>query len=191
MSEQRQQTARELYLASLLPNDELAARRVAEKTGIPDNDPTWLLMFEVRRAAYETSRCTVALRQAASDAAKRIEQSGTSALVLNDVAVAHLANAAGAKVAEDDRVINALSTAVHGIETDARRAIHALESSTRDFVRQRIVTPAASLLFALLLGIAAAYLAILGVYHLAFRYGEELGYTAGFHYARIYDRSHR
>lgn len=190
MSEHPQRTARELYLASLSGDDELAARRTAERAGIPDDDPIWLLLLEVRRATYETNRCTAALKQVVSDAAKRIEQSGSNTSALNDAAVVQFANAAGTKVAQDDRVVHAVAGAVRTIEADAVRTIHSLESSIRDFVRQRIATPTASLLFAFLLGIASACLTIWGTYHVAVGYGEDIGYRGGFHDARIYDRSH-
>jgi hypothetical protein len=145
MSDRQRQTARDLYLSSLSPDDELAARRAAERTGIPDDDPTWLLLLEVQRAAYETNRGTAALKQVVSDAATRIEQSSTGTLALNDAAISQFANAAGLKLAEDDRVIGTLSAAIQNVETSATRSLHALETSIRDFMRRRVVAPAAGI----------------------------------------------
>ncbi len=183
-------TARELYLASLSPDEELAARRAAERAGIPDNDPTWLLLLEVRRATRETNRCTEALKQVVSDAVTRIGRTVTDSSTLSDAVSIQFANAAGARLAENDRLVNAVAAAVRGVEANATRAMHVLETSIRDFMRRRVVAPAASVLFAFSLGAVSAYLSIWGTYHVAIGYGQDLGYRAGFHDARVYDRSH-
>ena len=189
-------TARGAYLASLSSDDELTARRTAEKSGIPDDDPTWLLLGEVRRASLEVSSCTDAIRTAASDAASRIEQTAQSTdqrlLGGNETLIAAIAGAVAAKVVEHDRVVDAIVTAARRVEQDAVRAVRALEVAIREAMRRRAAAPAASLAFAFALGIASACLSLWVTYHAALGYGESLGYRAGFHDARVYDaRSHR
>lgn len=192
MSQKISPTARELYLASLAPEEELAARRVAERSGIPDNDPTWLLLSEVRRSCAEANRCMTALKQASSDAASRIERAGGNArLPMSDDALAtRIAAVAGTKLAENEGAADAIASGVRRVEAAAVRAMRTLEVSIRDFMRRRAGAPAASLIFALALGVASACLSIWGTYHVAVSYGEDLGYRAGFHDARVYDRSH-
>ena len=193
MSKSIPPTARDLYLASLSPEEELAARRVAEKSGIPDNDPTWLLLSEVRSACREATRCTNELKGAVADAASRIECAGThdARTALDDEALtAGIASTAGAKLAENEQIVGAIASGIRRVENDASRAMRTLEGSIRDFMRRRVSAPAASLVFAFALGIASACLSIWGTYHIAVGYGEGLGYRAGFNDGRVYERNH-
>lgn len=186
-------TARDAYLASMTSSDELATRRAAERSGIPDDDPMWLLLAEVRRACVEVNQCTRAAQQAASDAAARIESATApqSRVSLDDGYVARIAATAGAKIAADERVVAAVASAVRGVEGDATRALRTVETSLRDLMRRRAATPFASLVFAFALGVASACAAVWGGYHTGIGYGQDLGYRTGFHDARIYDRSHQ
>lgn len=185
-------TARELYFASLAPEDELAARRAAEKTGIPENDPTWLLLSEVRRASQEANRCTADLKLAVSDAVSRIERAGANAHppASDDALASRIANTAGSELAQSDRVAEAVASGIRRVEHDAIRAMRTLETSIRDFMRRRAAAPAASMIFAFSLGVVSGCLSIWGTYHVAIGYGQDLGYRVGFHDARLYDRSH-
>ncbi len=183
-------SAREVYLASLRPEEELAARRAAEKAGIPDTDPFWLLLIEVQRACREASRCTTELTRVVADAVARIEGAGSSGPACDDAFVSQIAPAVATALAQDDRVIEAVTTAVGAVEEDGLRAMRTLESAIRDFVRRRAAAPAASLVFAFSLGVASSGLGLWGTYHVALAYGQDLGYRAGFNDARTYDRSH-
>jgi hypothetical protein len=194
MTKVARQTPREAYLASLSSTDELAARRAAEKSGVPDDDPMWLLLAEVRRACSEVNQCTLALQQVAFDAAQRIEQSASCndrTAAFEDAHIAQLASAAGAGIAKDPRVASAVASAVGQVEADATRALRIAEISIRDLTRRRSATPLASLIFALALGVTSCWAAIWSGYHTGVAYGRDLGYRAGFHDARLYDRSHQ
>jgi hypothetical protein len=186
-------TARERYLASLSPEEELVARRAAEETGIPENDPTWLLLSEVRRACQETARCTAELKITASEAAARIVRASASDVVSkakDDALADRAAVAIATQVAKNEHVNKAIAESVRGVEQDAIRAMRALETSIRDFMRRRAAAPAASMIFAFSLGVVSSCISIWGTYHIAISYGQDLGYRAGFHDARLYDRSH-
>jgi hypothetical protein len=186
--------ARERYLSSLSPEDELVARRSAEETGIPENDPTWLLLSEVRRACQEANRCTAELKLTASEAAARIVRASASDTVSktkDDALAERTAIAIGAQVAKNERVTEAVANAIREIERDAVRAMRGLETAIRDFMRRRAAAPAASMIFAFSLGVVSGCLSIWGTYHVAISYGQDLGYRAGFHDARLYDRSHQ
>lgn len=189
MNNDRSATPRERYFASLAPEEELTARRSAERTGIPDDDPTWLLLSEVRRASWEANRCTGELKQTASDAAARIERAScTPSLVDTDAVMARVASAAGAHLAADDRIRDAIAGALEHLEAGAMRAIQALETATRDFARSRAAAPMASLVFAFALGAATCCITIWETYHVAYDYGDRVGYRDGFHNAHVYDQ---
>jgi len=185
--------ARELYLNSLGSEDELSARRAAEKAGIPDDDPTWILLHEVRRACQEATRCTTTLRDAASEAATRIEVASSGKLADVDVErlALQIASDAGTQIASDDRIVGALTEGVRRVEYEAARHIRALEVAIRDFLRHRAAAPLASLAFAFALGAALCYASVWGAYHFGFNYGETIGYSVGWHAARVYDKEHR
>jgi hypothetical protein len=189
-----QQTAREQYLASLSSAEELSTRRAAEISGVPSDDPMWLLMLEVRRACNDMNESISLLRQAASDAAQRIERAASSdgkPPALEDSHITHIASTAGASVAKNPQVTLAVASAIRQIESDASRALRCAETSIRELTRRRSATPFASLMFAFALGVTSCCAAVWGGYHIGFAYGQDLGYRAGFHYARIYDRSHQ
>ena len=194
MSSSTPPTARNLYLASLSAEDELITRRLAETSGIPENDPTWLLLSEVRRSCREATRCTTALSQAASDAASRIALVGTrnvNSPESDDRLAMRIATAVGDRLSQNEHVANAIATAVRRVEDDAIRAMRSIETGLRDFMRRRAAAPAASLAFAFALGLASCCAAIWQTYHIGLSYGQDLGYRAGFNDARIYDRNHR
>jgi len=187
-------TPREVYLASLSSTNELAARRAAEKSGVPDDDPLWLLLTEVRRACSDVQQCTLALQQAAASAAQRIEQAtsrDSRSPVLADAHIAQLAGAAGASIAKDPQLASAVASAVRQVEADATRALRSAETSIRELTRRRSATPLASLSFAFALGVTSCCAAVWGSYHNGIVYGQYLGYNAGFHAARVFDRSHQ
>lgn len=194
MTTAARQTARDVYLASLSPTDELAARRAAEKSGLPDDDPMWLLLTEVRRARNEVEQCTLRLQQVAANAAQRIEQAASRnnrAPAFGEGHIAQLASTAGASIAKDPQVASAVASAVHQLETEATRALRTTETSIRELTRRRSATPLASLIFAFALGVTSCCAAIWSGYHTGVAYGQDLGYRAGFHDARLYDRSHQ
>ncbi len=152
-------TPREAYLASLPSTDELATRRAADKSGIPDDDPMWLLLAEVRRACSAANQCTLALQQAVSDAAQRIERVASRdarSPAFDNAYITHIAGATGASIAKDAQVTNAVASAIRQIEADATRALRTTETSIRELMRRRSATPIASLTFAFALGVTSA-----------------------------------
>ena len=165
-------SARDLYLASLDPNTELSARRLAERSGLPDNDPIWLLLHEVHRSISD-----------ATGSAK--------AALANEPFAARLSAAVGAAVTGDDRIIDALTGAIRSTQDASLRSIRSLESAIRDFTRKRAAAPFASIAFAFALAITASIAAIWSTYHIAVDYGQDLGYRAGFNAGVTYERSHR
>jgi hypothetical protein len=187
-------TARDLYLATLSPEDELIARRVAEKSGIPGNDPTWLLLTEVQRACREATRCTDGLTSAAKEAVARIERAGQIDIgepnKIEGLGVG-IAHAVGSRLADNEQLLKAISDGVRHVEIDAIRVIRSLETATRDLIARRSSVPIASILFAFCLGLAAATFGIWQAYRVALGYGQDIGYSAGFARAQADDRSHR
>ena len=187
-------TARDLYLTSLSPEDELVARRIAEKSGLPGNDPTWLLLAEVQRACREATRCTDELTSAANEAVARIErvsQADGSKSNQIEVVGAGVAQAIGSKLADDKGFQQTIAEGIRRVEVDALRVIRSLEIAVRDLISRRSAVPIASILFAFSLGLAAATFGICQAYRVALGYGENIGYSAGFARAQVYDRSHR
>ena len=165
-------SARELYLASLDPNVELSTRRMAERSGLPDNDPMWLLLHEVHRSISEAS-------------------SSAKAALENEPFAARLSAAIGTAMIEDARIIDALTVAIRSTQEASLRSIRFLESTLRDFARKRAAVPFASIAFASALAIIASIAAIWNTYHVAVDYGKYLGYRAGFTAGMSYERSHR
>jgi hypothetical protein len=187
-------SARDVYLTSLSPEDELVARRVAEKSGIPENDPTWLLLTEVQRACREATRCTDGLASAAKEAVVRIErvsQLNVTEPSRIDVVGACIAQAVGMQLADDARLHEAITSSIHRVEVDAVRVVRVLEAAVRELIARRSAIPVASILFAFCLGLAAATFGIWQSYRVALGYGEDIGYSAGFARAQAYDRSRR
>jgi hypothetical protein len=187
-------TARDLYLGSLSPEDELIARRIAEKSGIPGNDPTWLLLTEVQRACREATRCTDGLTSVAKEAVARIERASQisidqpSQIEAIGIGIAH---AVGSRLADDEHLLRAMTEGIRRVEADAVRVIRSLETAARDLIARRSAVPVASILFAFCLGLAAATFGIWQAYRVALAYGEHIGYDAGFARAQAYDRSRR
>ena len=187
-------TARDLYLASLSPEDELVARRIAEKSGLPGNDPTWLLLTEVQRACREATRCTDGLTSAAKESVARIERAGKIGIgepSQIEAVGAGIAQAVGSRLAADEHLLQAITEGIRRVEADAVRVIRALETAARDLIARRSALPVASILFAFCLGLAAATFGIWQAYRVSLGYGEDIGYNAGFARAQAYDRSHR
>lgn len=161
--------ARDLYLASLDSNVELSARRLAEQSGIPDNDPMWLLLHEMQRA----------MREAAS---------GANAVLANDAFADRVSSEIGIKVSNDERVLAALTAAIKNTREAALHAIRSLEVALHDVARRRAAAPFASLMFAFALGLTACCAAIWSAYHVGTGYGYDLGYRAGYNYGIINER---
>jgi hypothetical protein len=187
-------SAREAYLTALSPEDELVARRVAEKSGIPENDPTWLLLTEVQRACREATRCTNGLASATKEAVTRIErasQCDVSDPSRIEVIGADIARVVGSQLANDERVVKAIVSGIQRVEVDAVRVIRSVETAVRELIARRSALPIASILFAFCLGLTAATCGIWQAYHVALGYGEDIGYRAGFARAHAYDRSGR
>ena len=161
--------ARELYLASLDSNVELSARRLAEQSGIPDNDPMWLLLHEMQRA----------MREAAG---------GVNAVLANDAFADRVSSAIGINVANDERVVAALTAAIKNTREAAMHAIRSLEVALHDVARRRAAAPFASLMFAFALGLTACCAVIWSAYHAGTDYGSDLGYRAGYNDGIINER---
>ena len=161
--------ARELYLASLDSNVELSARRLAEQSGIPDNDPMWLLLHEMQRA----------MREAAG---------GVNAVLANDAFADRVSSAIGINVANDERVVAALTAAIKNTREAAMHAIRSLEVALHDVARRRAAAPFASLMFAFTLGLTACCAVIWSAYHAGTDYGYDLGYRAGYNDGFINER---
>lgn len=165
-------SAREAYLASLDPTTELSARRLAEKSGIPDNDPIWLLLHELQRSLRETS-------------------SSASAALANEPFAQRLSAAVSASIVADERIVDSLTTTIRTVQDASLRAIRSLEAAIRDFAGRRAAAPFASIAFAFALAITVSFAGVWGTYHVAVSYGQDLGYRTGFNDGINYERSHR
>jgi hypothetical protein len=165
-------SSRDAYLASLDPATELTARRLAEKSGIPDNDPLWLLLHELKRSLLEVT-------------------SSANAALSNEPFAQRLSAAISASVTNDERVTDALTTAIRTMQDASLRAIRSLEGAVRGFARRHAAAPFASIAFAFALAITVSFAAIWSTYHVAVSYGRDLGYRAGFNDGVTYERSHR
>ena len=165
-------TARDLYLASLDPKAELNARRLAELSRVPDDDPTWLLLHEVQQSARELTR-------------------GAKAALANDAFAQRLALAVASSVATDMRVISAVADGITGVHDVSVRAIRSLESEVRDVARKRAIAPISSLIFAAALALVVGFVAMWASYGVGSRYGYDLGYRSGYHDAILYKRNHK
>ena len=166
------ESARDAYLASLDPATELSARRLAEKSGVPDNDPIWLLLHEVHRSLRETT-------------------TSANAALANEPFAQRLSATVGASLVGDERIVDALTTSIRTMQDASLRAIRSLETAIRDFARRRAVAPFASIAFAFALAITVSVAGIWSTYHVAVSYGQDLGYRAGFNDGVIYERGHK
>lgn len=165
-------SARDIYLASLNPTSELSARRLAERSGIPDNDPMWLLLHELHRSLHEST-------------------SSANAALASEPFAARLSAAVSVAVTEDERIANALTAAIRTAEDASLRAIRSLESGFRDFARKRAVAPFASIAFAFSLAVTVSVVALWSAYEIGAGYGQDTGYRSGFHAGVSYERNHR
>ncbi len=165
-------SARDIYLASLDPANELTARRLAERSGIPDNDPLWLLLHDIHRSLHELT-------------------SSANGALNNEPFAARLAAAVSVAVADDQRIVDALTAAIQTTQDASLRAIRSLDSALKDFARKRAAAPLASVAFAFALAVITSLIAIWSTYHVAVDYGQDLGYKSGFHDGILYERSHK
>lgn len=165
-------TARDLYLASLDSKTELNARRLAERSRIPDDDPMWLLLHEIQQSTRELTR-------------------GANAALANESFAERLSSVIASSLVSDQRVIAAATGAINGIHDTSIRAIRSLESEVREVARKRSIAPISSLLFAFSLALIAGLAAIWSAYNVGSGYGYDLGYRAGYHDGVLNERNHR
>lgn len=165
-------SARDLYLASLDAKGELNARRLAELSRIPDDDPVWMMLHELQRSAREIT-------------------SGANAALANDAFAQRLATAIGISVAHNEQVVAAVTAAVSNTHEAATRAIRSLEGALRDVARRRAAAPFASLAFAFAIGLTVCCMALWSAYHAGTSYGFDRGYRAGYHDGILYERNRK
>ncbi|MDE2480832.1 MAG: hypothetical protein KGN02_01410 [bacterium] len=162
--------ARDLYLASLDPDAELSARRLAERSGLPDNDPIWLLLHELHRAASEIT-------------------GSANAAIAHDAFAARLTSAVASSVVDDKRIIDAVANGIAAVHDASVRAIRSLESELRNVARKRAFAPISSLIFAFALALVVGFAAVWASYSVGSGYGYDLGYRSGYHDGIIYERT--
>lgn len=165
-------TARDIYLASLDPKGELNARRLAERSRIPDDDPMWMLLHEIQQSTRELTR-------------------GANAALTNDAFSERLSSTVASSIINDQRIVAAVAGSVSGIHDASVRAIRALESEVREVARKRAIAPISSLLFALALALIVAFAALWASYNTGSGYGFNTGYSAGYHDRVLYERNHK
>lgn len=115
-----------MYLASLDAKAELNARRLAERSRIPDDDPTWLLLHEMQQATRELTR-------------------GANAALTNDAFAERLSSTIASSIVNDQRIIATVANGITGIHDTSARAIRSLESEVREVARKRAIAPVSSL----------------------------------------------
>ena len=164
--------ARDLYLSSLDSKSELNARRLAELSHVPDDDPMWLMLHELQRSAREVT-------------------SGANAVLGNDAFAQRLSTVIGSNVAQNDLIVTALTAAIDKTHNAASRAIRSLEAALHDVARRRAAAPFASLAFAFSLGIIACCAVIWAAYHAGTLNGYDAGYPAGYHDGILYERNRK
>jgi len=123
-------SALDVYLSSLDTRSELNARRLAELSHIPDDDPMWLLMHETQRSVREVIN-------------------GANTALTNEPFAQRLSVAVATSIARDERIVTALTTAVERTHQAATRSIRSLEAALYDVARRRAAAPLASLAFCL------------------------------------------
>ncbi len=165
-------TARDIYLASLDPKAELNARRLAERSRIPDDDPMWLLLHEMQQSTRELTR-------------------GANAALTNDAFAERLSSTVASTITNDKRITTAVADGITGIHDISVRAIRSLESEIRDATRKRAIAPISSLVFALALALIAGFAAMWASYNVGSGYGFDAGYRAGYHDRVLYERTHQ
>lgn len=164
--------ARDLYLGSLDPKAELNARRLAERSRIPDDDPMWLLLHEMQQATRELTH-------------------GAHVAITNDAFADRLSSAVASAVCSDQRVIGAVADGVADIHNASVRAIRSLESDLRDFAQKRTMAPISSLVFAIALALIAGFAAMWASYNTGYGHGLDAGYRAGYHDGILHERNAR
>lgn len=183
MSKTSPRASRDAYLAALPVADELAVRHAAEEHGLGADDYTWVFMDAQRRASE-----TVAVAVAA--AADRIEQAARRAeTAVEDDGIEHaakIAEATAQALAHHPPILASLNGAIGLVRDDALDALHEVRTAIRRHAR----APARSLLFSFILGAVALSLVIWGTYHVAFDYGQHVGYEAGFYDATRHIQHH-
>ena len=165
-------SARDVYLASLDARSELNARRLAELSHIPGDDPMWLLMHEMQHSVREVIN-------------------GANTALANEPFAQRLATSVAASIAHDERIATVLTTAIERTHEAATRSICSLEDALRDVARRRAAAPFASLAFAFALGLTVCCAIIWGAYHAGSDYGYDLGYRAGYHDGILYERNRK
>lgn len=165
-------TARDIYLASLDPHTELNARRLAERSRIPDDDPMWLMLHEMQQSAREVTR-------------------GANAALSNDAFAGRLASAVASILTKDPRIVGAVTGGVTVIHDASVRAIRSLESEVRSVARKRAFAPLSSLVFAFALALVVGFAAIWASYNVGSGYGYDIGYSAGYHNAVLNERNRK
>jgi hypothetical protein len=161
-----------MYLASLEPNAELSARRLAERSRIPDDDPMWLMLHEMQQSVRELTR-------------------GANAALTNEPFALRLASAVASRVANDERIIDAVAAGVDAVRESSVRTIRLLESEIHELACKRAIAPLSSLAFAFALALVVGFAAIWASYNVGTRFGSDLGYREGFHDRLMHERSRR
>jgi hypothetical protein len=165
-------SARNVYLSSLDARSELNARRLAELSHIPDDDPMWLLMYETQRSVREVIN-------------------GANIALTNEPFAQRLSVAVATSVARDERIATALTAAIERTYEAATRALRSLEVALHDVVRRRAAAPLSSLAFSFTLGLTVCCAVIWSAYHAGSDYGYNLGYRAGYQAGILYERNRR
>lgn len=161
-------TARDLYLASLGRDAELNARRLAERSRIPDDDPMWLLLHEMQQSTRELTR-------------------SANAALTHDSFAERLSSAVALSLTNDQRIIAAIVDGISGTSDASISAIRSLESEVREVARKRAFAPISSLVFAFALALVVGFAAIWASYSVGAGYGYDAGYRDGI----VYERNHK
>ena len=164
--------ARDLYLSALDSKSELNARRLAELSHIPDDDPMWVMLHELQRSARELT-------------------TGANAALANDVFAQGLSTVFGSNLAQNDVILAALTAAIDKTHEAASGAIRSLEAALRKVARRRAAAPLASLAFAFALGMIACCAVIWGAYRAGTLSGYDAGYQSGHHDGILHERNRK
>ncbi len=165
-------TARDIYLASLDSKTELNARRLAERSRIPDDDPMWLMLHEIHQSTHELTR-------------------GANAALANDAFAERLSSAVASGITSNQRIVAVVANGITSIHDASVRAIRSLESEVRDATRKRAIAPISSLVFALALALIAGFAAMWASYNVGSGYGFDAGYSTGYHDRILHERNHK
>ena len=163
---------RDLYLNSLDPSTELNARRIAERSRIPDDDPMWLMLHEMHQSVRELT-------------------TGSSNALANDAFSERLANSVATSVLGNERIVSAIAVGIASVHDTSIAAIRTLERDAHQVARRRSLAPVSSLIFAMSLTLVAGFAAIWSSYTIGSGYGYDLGYRAGYHDGMLYERNRK